>query len=332
MKNKKVLNLVESAVLITVATVLSILKIVDLPYGGSVTIASMLPVVIISYRHGMGWGLTSGLVFSVIQQLLGLSSLSYVTTWQSILAVVFLDYIIAFLVTGLGGMFRKKVKSQAAALVLGSVVVCLLRYACHVLSGATVWAGISVPTKAALMYSLVYNATYMIPETIVMVIAAFYLGTMIDFRAEQPTRLIRERSSSLLPNILSGVSGLLVSGALIFDVAAVFSKLQDAESGEFNIAQISDVNWVAVITVSAVAAVLAVVLYAVGKSAKKKRNNKTETVYLYSINQEIFSRMKKNREKISFAQDEISVFFVNLLLFIKKALTFPGKRLKMKAN
>ncbi len=270
MNNKRVLRLVECAILIAIATVLSLIKIVDLPYGGSVTIASMLPVIILSYRHGLGWGVASGLVFAAVQQLLGMNSLTYVTTWQSVLAVILLDYIVAFAVTGLGGAFRKAVKNQAAALSLGAALACVLRYFCHVISGATVWAGISIPTAAALGYSVIYNATYMLPELIVTVIAAFYLGSLIDFREEQLTRITKVKTAKR-SGLLSGIAGLLIAGALIFDVAAIFSKLQDAETGEFSIVQISTVNWMAVLLVSAAAAVLAAAIFFFTKTTQKKQ-------------------------------------------------------------
>ena len=106
-------KLVESAIMLAIATVLSLLKLIDLPYGGSVTVASMLPIIIISYRHNIKWGLLTGLAFGIIQQLLGLKTLSWVTTWQSILAVILLDYIIAFTVAGLGGIFRKTCATYA---------------------------------------------------------------------------------------------------------------------------------------------------------------------------------------------------------------------------
>ena len=67
----------------------------------------MLPIIIIAYRNNIKWGLLTGLAFGIIQQLLGLKTLSWVTTWQSILAVILLDYIVAFTVAGLGGVFRK---------------------------------------------------------------------------------------------------------------------------------------------------------------------------------------------------------------------------------
>ena len=232
--------LVESALMVAVATVLSLVKLLDLPYGGSVTIGSMLPVIIISYRHGLKWGTLTGFVFAVIEQLLGLKNLSYVTTWQSIVAVILLDYMFAFMVIGLGGIFRKHAK-QPTALLAGTVFVCLLRYACHVLSGATVWAGLSIPTNAALLYSLGYNATYMLPETIVTAVLAFYLGSMLDFGSDQITSY-GGSSVSRSSLLLKGIGGLIFAAAIVIDAVLVFSKLQNAETGAFDATGFAEVN------------------------------------------------------------------------------------------
>ena len=251
--NKKISStqaLVESAILIAIGTVLSLIKIVDLPYGGSVTVASMLPVVIIAYRHGLGLGLTSGLVFGVIQQLLGLNTLSWVTGWQSVVAVIVLDYVVAFGVLGLGGVFRRRFEEQAPGLVLGTLLVCALRYLCHVVSGATVWAGLSIPTKDALLYSLAYNATYMLPETLVTLVSAYYVGSALDFRTASPVRLKGQTKNAGF--LLRLIGGLLLSAALIFDAAAVFSKLQNAETGEWDLSGLGNVAWIAVAVVSCV--------------------------------------------------------------------------------
>ena len=63
--------------MIALSTVLSLIKIIDMPYGGSVTVASMLPIVIAAYRHGAIWGLGTAMVNSAMQLLLGLNNLSY---------------------------------------------------------------------------------------------------------------------------------------------------------------------------------------------------------------------------------------------------------------
>lgn len=272
MKNKRTAKaLTESAIMIALATVLSLLKVADMPYGGSVTVASALPIAIISYRYGLKWGLLSSAVYGIIQQLLGLSTLSYFTTWQSIVAIIVLDYIVAFTVIGLAGMFRKCIKNQAVALAIGGTCVCLLRYLCHVISGATVWAGLSIPDSAALIYSFIYNATYMVPETIVFIIAALYIGSAIDFKSSLPTRMVKKNVPSNVAWI-SPVAGLIACGALIFDVAKVFVKLQDADSGIFYIQGIKDVNWTAVGIVTAIAAVAIIVLLAIRKALIEQNN------------------------------------------------------------
>ena len=261
-------KIAEAAVMLAVATVLSLIKILDLPYGGSVTIACMLPVVIIAYRHGVKLGLLTGLVFGIIQQLLGLNTLSYVSTWQSVIAVIMLDYIVAFMVIGLGGVFRK-LPSQANALLFGTIFVCILRYACHVISGATVWAGLSIPTNAALIYSFGYNATYMIPETIVTAVLAYYVGSMIDFRNDQITS-IKKSEKEKLP-VLKWIGGLLLSAALVFDVRTVFAFLQNEETGEFDITGLANVSWGVIIAVSAIAIVVAAILFVVSSKKKEEK-------------------------------------------------------------
>lgn len=261
-------KLVESAIMLAIATVLSLLKLIDLPYGGSVTVASMLPIIIISYRHNIKWGLLTGLAFGIIQQLLGLKTLSWVTTWQSILAVILLDYIIAFTVAGLGGIFRKTT-SQPKALLLGALLVGILRYICHVISGATVWAGLSIPTNAALLYSLGYNATYMIPETIVTMVVGYYIGSVLDFRKETVTRLSREENTGL--PALKWFAGLIIACAVVAITALVFGQLQDAESGAFDITGLKNVSWLMVGVITAVAGVYAATLLLISNKVSRMK-------------------------------------------------------------
>ena len=247
--------------MIALASALSFFPILKMPYGGSVTFASMLPIILIAYRNGIGWGLGSGFAFAFIQQMLGLDNLSYVSTWQSVLAVIILDYALAFVVLGLGGIFRGKLKNQSAEMVLGTVFVCALRYLCHVISGATVWAGISIPTKAALIYSIGYNATYMLPEVIVTAVVAYYVASMIDFRKEKIGRISASDEKIKLPTsckVLRIVSTTVAVAATVFDAVAIFSHIQDGDSGEFTFAHMGEVAWTPVIIVSAVAAVILV--------------------------------------------------------------------------
>ena len=269
MKSQKTTRaLVESAMMVALATVLSLLKIIELPYGGSVTVGSMLPMIILAYRYGLGWGFGAGFVYAALQQLLGLNNLSYVTGWQSVIAVILLDYVIAFAVVGLGGIFRRIVKKQAAALMLGGILASVLRYVCHVISGCTVWAGLSIPDSAAFIYSLSYNLTYMLPEAIILSALAYYLGGIIDFTKETPTRAITptsEGDGSLV--FLAGLAYLL--GGIV-DISLIVPKLQDPDSGEFTFAFIGEVEWVAVIIATALAVILGTALIVYVKKIKKR--------------------------------------------------------------
>ncbi|MBQ8911952.1 MAG: energy-coupled thiamine transporter ThiT [Clostridia bacterium] len=71
------LRLAEGGVMLALATVLSVFKLADLPYGGSITLASLFPIMLVSYRHGLLFGSMTALLYGVIQQLLGLNTLSY---------------------------------------------------------------------------------------------------------------------------------------------------------------------------------------------------------------------------------------------------------------
>ena len=272
----RVRKLVECAVMIALASALSFFPILKMPYGGSVTFASMLPIILIAYRNGIGWGLGSGFAFAFIQQMLGLDNLSYVSTWQSVLAVIILDYALAFVVLGLGGIFRGKLKNQSVEMVLGTVFVCALRYLCHVISGATVWAGISIPTKAALISSIGYNATYMLPEVIVTAVVAYYVASMIDFRKEKIGRISASDEKIKLPTsckVLRIVSTTVAVAATVFDAVAIFSHIQDGDSGEFTFAHMGEVAWTPVIIVSAVAAVILVASCIAISVIKKNANS-----------------------------------------------------------
>jgi thiamine transporter len=223
----------------------------------------MLPIALLSYRRGIGTGLFAATVYGVIQQILGLSMLSWATSWQSVVAIVLIDYIAAFAVIGLAGVFRKGVKNQTAAITLGCFTASLLRYFCHVISGATVWAGLSIPTQAALSFSFAYNATYMIPETIVLLATTIYIASNIDFKAHRPTRL-QNRSMSAKHGWISPTAGLIGLIAVITDTVIVFRNIQD-EDGNFVIESLLHVNWTLVIAITAVAVLIVCALLAIGK-------------------------------------------------------------------
>ena len=257
-RNEQLRALSESALMIALATVLGFIKLIDLPYGGAVTIASMLPIVIISYRHGVRRGLFSATVYGGIQQLIGLSTLSWATSWKAVVAIVLLDYIVAFAVIGFSGAFRKIIGNQALSVVLGCLGVSLLRYLCHVISGATVWSGLSIPTEAALAFSFAYNATYMIPETIILLVCALYIASNIDFRPHTPARM-RTQGFSEKRAWITPTAGLIGATTMITDTILIFQNVQN-EDGTFSFESFRTVNWALVIAITAIATIFVVSL------------------------------------------------------------------------
>lgn len=203
MKTKK---LVTTAMLLAMAILLSLIRVLKLPFGGSVTLVSMLPVVLIAYMYGTKWGIFSAFVYSLLQMVTDMSTVTaFFVPGDSQMAlgaaicVCLIDYILAYTMLGFGGIFKGKFKSKASELALGVVVALALRYLMHIISGAIffgAWAdwffGDSTGLTQiaafkgfctwvlstfkggglALVYSIVYNGCYMIPEIIITAIVA----------------------------------------------------------------------------------------------------------------------------------------------------------------
>ncbi len=200
--------LTESALLIAMAIVLELVAkafIPEMPFGGQITLVSMLPVVLISYRHGVKWGLLSGVVYAALEMVIGAKTVAaafqpdYFGSGVLIvnaLLMCLLDYVLAFTVLGIGGCFRNKIQNPGLSLCLGSIVALGCRYLCHILSGYILfgsyaewfftqegfpaWGANLVaalnPQLLALAYSVVYNGMYMIPEIVLTAVAALLLG------------------------------------------------------------------------------------------------------------------------------------------------------------
>ncbi len=263
MKKNLTLKLTESAVMIALATILSLIPIVTMPYGGGVTALSMLPIAIIAYRHGTGWGLLTALSYALIQMLFGLNNLAYATSWVAAVAIIFLDYIIAFAVLGLAGVFSKVIRDRAISVALGTFLACILRYICHVISGCTVWAGVSIPDTEGLIYSLGYNGAYMLPETILTVIGIYFVSTVFDLKSHPIRRAPYDEKV--------GVLGLLsICAAVCFDTVFMFAAIQNENGYNIqNLATLTWQNWQWVVYVN-VAAVLVLALSIFLTSRKKK--------------------------------------------------------------
>ncbi|MBR2715742.1 MAG: energy-coupled thiamine transporter ThiT [Ruminococcus sp.] len=201
--NQKTLRLVTSGVLIGLASVLSVIKVFALPFGGSVTLFSMVPILVLSYMYGVRWGLLSGMVYGVLQMILGatMSQAFAGLDGFAIVIMALLDYIVAYVVIGFSGVFKGKIKNHTVAFSLGAVVAILLRLLCHFLSGWILWGSYASSyfeemnnsfgnfmldafdgQLLAALYSLVYNSSYMLPELFMSVIGIVALMSVKPLR------------------------------------------------------------------------------------------------------------------------------------------------------
>ena len=108
----------------------------------------------------------------------------------------------------------------------------------------------------------------MLPECIILAVTAAYIGSVIDFREEKLKRVAKGDTKASSPAI-SIVAGLVAAGAVIYDAVEVFSHLQNAETGEFDITGLAGANWTAFIAVTVSAVVVTVLLLIVNKALKK---------------------------------------------------------------
>ena len=163
----RVRALCEGAILVALAFILSFVKLYELPNGGSLTPA-MFPILLYALRWGLPRGLIAGFVFGLLQLIF---DGAYAWGWQSML----LDYLLAFTPLGLAGLF----KGKAWGIFPGTVLGCAARFVIHYISGVTIYRIIE-PTAVpgfgtfdnASLYSLVYNGSYMLPNTLLALLLA----------------------------------------------------------------------------------------------------------------------------------------------------------------
>ena len=159
--------LCEGAILVALAFILSFVKLYELPNGGSLTPA-MFPILLYALRWGLPRGLIAGFVFGLLQLIF---DGAYAWGWQSMV----LDYLLAFTPLGLAGLF----KGKAWGIFPGTVLGCAARFVIHYISGITIYRIIE-PTAVpgfgtfdnAHLYSLVYNGSYMVPNTLLALLLA----------------------------------------------------------------------------------------------------------------------------------------------------------------
>lgn len=164
MGQSKTRMIAEAGVAIAIAQVLSFITLFHMPQGGSIKAASLVPLMIFAYRWGGTRGIWAGVVYGVLHFLLGFkSSIHYLS--------IILDYLVAYGAIGVCGYF----KDNLTGLVSGSIVAIALRWFASVTSGAVVFASYAPQGQNPWIYSMIYNASYMVPDGILNIIVLLFV-------------------------------------------------------------------------------------------------------------------------------------------------------------
>lgn len=164
----------EVSLLIAIAVVVELitmaLPIPRMPQGGSITL-TMLPLVIIAYRHGLKIGIIGGMVYGLLDLLIGGLGLFH---WGSL----FFDYLIAFGAMGLAALAFRIDKNSALMFLLGILIAGLVRFVSHYLSGVIFFGEFAPEGTPIAWYAFTYNAWYMFPSIAITMI----IGILVFIR------------------------------------------------------------------------------------------------------------------------------------------------------
>ena len=162
-RKKDTRRLVFNALCLALSFVLSLVKFAPVTFGGSITLASMVPVLLSAWCYGAADGLIVGTLYG----LLSFVQSPYILTPATFL----LDYLVAFSGVALTGVFKKAVKNRLGALALGVSAAYLWRFAAHLVSGV-IYFGMGavftdLPQTSAFLYSFLYQSVYLVPDYLI---------------------------------------------------------------------------------------------------------------------------------------------------------------------
>lgn len=173
--------LCQCGIFIALATILSFLPVYEMPFGGSVTLASMLPILLIGVKFGYKWGMGASTVYMFIQLLQALikgNVFIYCVGAGAVLICVLFDYVVPFCILGLSAFAKPKEKLNVVKVCITFSVLIIIRFLCHFITGIVIWGQWAPEGMGKFIYSLIYNGQYMLPELIITVaIAALMLSS-----------------------------------------------------------------------------------------------------------------------------------------------------------
>ncbi|HEY3364534.1 MAG TPA: energy-coupled thiamine transporter ThiT [Symbiobacteriaceae bacterium] len=184
-QNRSVLpTLVETAIMVALAAVLSFIIILKMPQGGEISAGSMIPIILLALRRGPVWGIIGGVLLSFVR--IAIVPSGFYTPVQFLI-----DYPIAFGLLGLAGLVKAKLDQTAA--LLGSLAL-VGRFLAHLVSGVVFFGTYAPAGQNVWVYSAIYNGSYMLPELVVTAVLMVILLPVL--KKAIPTTLGTQRHSA----------------------------------------------------------------------------------------------------------------------------------------
>lgn len=157
--------------------IITLFPIFRLPFGGSVTIGKLLPLIFFTYFYGLKSGIFAGTIFSVFQIMISFHVPPAKTVF-SFICVVLLDYMIPYLIIGFTAIFKNIFRNIKKCFSVSIVFSYFVRFLCGVFSGILIWREYIPKEYNIWVYSVVYNLIYILPE---MLIALIVCGILLKF-------------------------------------------------------------------------------------------------------------------------------------------------------
>ena len=185
--NTKISTLAECAVMLALAFALSYAKLFEMPMGGSVTLASMLPIMLISVKYGNAVGLATAFTYSLTQLLQAVMSANvfpYCETLGTLTLCVLFDYVVPFTLLGLAGFFHKikLTKNTEVNIYVGIISVVVLRFICHFITGVAIWGQCAPDGMGKYLYSFLYNGSFLSLDFIICIVCAVFMFRKAELR------------------------------------------------------------------------------------------------------------------------------------------------------
>ena len=184
MSNKKIICLCECSVMLALAFALSFVTLWKMPLGGSVTLASTLPILLIAVKYDTRVGVLTAFAYSLTQLAQGFieGTVAFAMSFDVLIIAMLFDYVVPYTLLGFSGIFKRFGERGIYA---GVSLMVILRLVCHYFTGVSIWKQWTPDGWSPYLYSLAYNGGFLFFDFLIMITV-----TVLILRVKQVRKLL----------------------------------------------------------------------------------------------------------------------------------------------